>query len=46
MEVKCHFNVVLNKSCQDWTDLWRHLCEQVVVGSKRTQVYTLTNGGR
>lgn len=34
------------KACQGWTDLWRHLCEQVVVGSKRTQIYTLTDGGR
>lgn len=38
--------VVLNKACQDRTDLGRHLCEQVVICRKRTQVYTLADGGR
>ncbi len=37
---------MLNAWFQDRTDLWRHLCEQVVVCSKRTQVHTLADGGR
>ncbi len=36
---------MLNAWFQDRTDLWRHLCEQVVVCSKRTQVHTLADGG-